>query len=311
MLVDTKLVEDTANAVLQPFGWNLTVKGVGAKLARATSDTDGIDILDKVYIGRTYGRELSYILWSRKVPYAFFRQQANLLADRLTEWGKRVNEVPDTKIVEDPERFDPGPAPSHEPVFADRPTNWKSQEALRGLGRVRFLDVTPNRLREEGACTTFDGKLYVRMDGRVRCFGLIRNGNGHFPYFGFAADNSGELGERDLIGTVLRYDGRPVVDIVTGRSLPYAERWEQARRLWRYMYEPGLETARTDRLYQLVVYAATAEVEKTFDDVVDEDRARLGDEEGARFTDRRVEAVYASTSEDPAELYRVFAEFTE
>lgn len=298
MLVDTKLVEDTANAVLQPFGWNLTVKGVGAKLARATSDTDGIDILDKVYIGRTYGRELSYILWSRKVPYAFFRQQANLLADRLTEWGKRVNEVPDTKIVEDPERFDPGPAPSHDPVFPERPpiTTYALQTKLRQMGGVRFVDTTPNRLHEDGTCTVYFGKFYVRLDGKVECLGLIRDGNGHYPSFGFRA-SAGEL----VFGTVVRYDGYEIVDILRNGS---------PRQYIGHFYTPSMGAV-TDRLYRHMEYAATADVPLTFDEIAASDRERLGEEAGAAFTDKRVAAVYASTSEDPAELYRVFAEFTE
>lgn len=310
MLIDIDYVEDAVNAVLEPFGWTVDVEGAGATLARSTSDERGVDTLDKVYIGRVLS-DARYLLWSRKVPHAFLRQQANLVAERLTNWGKRVNEVPDTRLVEDPERFDPGPAPSHEPVFDDRPTNWRSQEALRGLGTVCFVATTPNRLRENGTCTTFDGKLYVYMEGRVRCFGLIRNGNGHFPYFGFRVNASGDTGDQNLLGTVIRFDGRDVVDVVCERPLPYIELWEQRNRLFRHMYEPGMEASRTDRLYQLVVYAATAEVEKTFDDVVEEDRRKRGDVAGAAFTDRRVEAVYAIDSNEPAHWYRTFVDFTE
>jgi hypothetical protein len=301
MFVDTKFVEETANAVLHHFGWNLTAESAEAELS-----------LDKLYIGRMYSSE-RYIVWSRKVGYAFFRQQANLFADRLTEWGKRVNEVPDTRIVDDAERFDPGPQPSHDLVFESRTTDWRSQEALRGLGEVRYVQTTPNRLTEEGTCTFFLGQLYVRMDDKVHCFGKVRSGNGQFPFYGFQVTSSARDGEQsDRLGTVIRYDDREIVGVVTGESLSFCDRFQIVLDMVSRMWEPGLGVPEVtgDRVHRLYAYMALHDVPKTFQEVADEDVARLGDADGNTLTDRRIEAVYLAKGENLADWYNAFINFT-
>lgn len=300
MFVDTKFVEETANAVLHPFGWNLTAEGSGTELS-------------KLYINRSWTAE-RYILWSRKVGYAFLRQQANLFADRLTEWGKHVNEIPDTRIVEDAERFDPGPEPSHEQVFESRPIDWRSQEVLRGLYEVLYVRTTPNRLTEEGTCTFFLGKFYVRMEGKVHCFGKVRSGNGQFPFYGFQATSSARDGDQsNRLGTVIRYDGRELVAVVTDRALGFYDRWPLVLSAISCMWEPGLAVpeVETDRVHSLYSYMGLHDVPKTFQEIADEDIARLGTDEGNNFTDRRIGAVYAAEGKDLMDWYNAFINFTE